>query len=248
MSTSGPSSGFVDLHAHYLAGVDDGAPDFETTREMVDGVVSLGFSHLYATPHQREGLYLPGREAITAAFQQLGDAAGGQARFTVGLGAENFWDGTFLGRVQKHEIPSYDGGPAFLFEVPPPLMPAGLEATLFEIRLAGKLPVMAHPERYHAVQAQLERAEALGQTAALVVDLGALDGAHGRAQMKAARELLNLGLAHAVATDIHGPQDIPGIAAGMAWIRKHLGPAALQTLLADNPRRIIAGDLPDRGR
>ena len=127
-------------------------------------------------------------------------------------------------------------------------MPAGIEATLFEIRLAGKLPVMAHPERYHAIQAQLGRAEALGQTAALVVDLAALDGAHGRPQMKAARELLNLGLAHAVATDIHSPDDIPGIAAGMAWIRKHLGAAALQTLLADNPRRIIAGDLPERGR
>jgi len=248
MSTSGPSAGFVDLHAHYLSGVDDGAPDFETTREMVEGVVGLGFSQLYATPHQREGLYLPTRQAIDAAFAQLGEAASGQTGFTVGLGAENFWDGTFLGRVQTRQIPCYDGGPAFLFEVPPPLMPAGLEATLFEIRLGGKLPVMAHPERYQAIQSHLQRAEALGQTAALVVDLGALDGAHGRAQMKAARELLNLGLAHAVATDIHGPQDLPGIAAGMAWIRKHLGPAALQTLLADNPRRIIAGDLPERGR
>jgi len=166
----------------------------------------------------------------------------------VGLGAENFWDGTFLGRIQTHQIPCYDGGPAFLFEVPPPLMPAGMEATLFDIRLAGKLPVMAHPERYQAVQAQLDRAEALGQTAALVVDLGALDGAHGRAQMKAARDLLTRGLAHAVATDIHSPNDLPAIAAGMAWIRKHLGADALQTLLADNPRRIIAGDLPERGR
>jgi protein-tyrosine phosphatase len=248
MSTSGPNSGFVDLHAHYLAGIDDGAPDFETTREMVDAVVGLGFSHLYATPHQREGLFLPTRHDIDAAFHQLSDAVDGQRRFTVGLAAENFWDGTFLGRVQTQQIPSYDGGPAFLFEVPPPLMPAGIEATLFEFRLAGKLPVMAHPERYHAVQTQLERAEALGQTAALVVDLGALDGAHGRAQMKAARELLTEGLAHAVATDIHGPQDIPGIAAGMNWIRKHLGADALQTLLADNPRRIIAGDLPERGR
>jgi len=248
MSTSGPDSGFVDLHAHYLAGVDDGAPDFETTREMVDAIVGLGFTRLYATPHQREGLYLPSRQAIDVAFRQLSDAAGGQARFEIGLGAENFWDGTFLGRLQTHQIPSYDGGPAFLFEVPPPVMPAGIEATLFEIRLAGKLPVMAHPERYHAIQAQLERAQALGQTAALVVDLAALDGAHGRAEMKTARELLNQGLAHAVATDIHGPQDIAGIAAGMAWIRKHLGPAALQTLLADNPRRIIAGDLPERGR
>ena len=248
MSASGPNPGFVDLHAHYLAGVDDGAPDFETTREMVDGVVELGFSHLYATPHQREGLYLPSRDAIDAAFRQLGEATGGQTRFVVGLGAENFWDGTFLGRMQTGQIPGYDGGPAFLFEVPPPLMPAGIEATLFELRLAGKLPVMAHPERYHAVQAQIERAEALGQTAALVVDLAALDGAHGRAQMKAARELLTRGLAHAVATDIHSPQDLPGIAAGMAWIRKHLGPGALETLLADNPRRIIAGDLPERGR
>ena len=248
MSTSAPSAGFVDLHAHYLAGVDDGAPDFETTREMVDAVVGLGFSHLYATPHQREGLYLPSRPAIDGAFRQLSEAAEEQGRFAVGLGAENFWDGTFLGRVKTRQIPCYDGGPAFLFEVPPPLMPTGIEAALFEIRLAGKLPVMAHPERYYAVQAQLERAEALGQTAALVVDLAALDGAHGRAEMKTARELLNLGLAHAVATDIHGPQDIPGIAAGMAWIRKHLGADALQTLLADNPRRIIAGDLPDRGR
>jgi len=248
MSVSGPDPGFVDLHAHYLAGLDDGAPDLETTREMVDGVVGLGFSHLYATPHQREGLYLPSRDAIDAAFRQLGEATGGQTRFVVGLGAENFWDGTFLGRMQTGQIPGYDGGPAFLFEVPPPLMPAGIEATLFELRLAGKLPVMAHPERYHAVQAQIERAEALGQTAALVVDLAALDGAHGRAQMKAARELLTRGLAHAVATDIHSPQDLPGIAAGMAWIRKHLGPGALETLLADNPRRIIAGDLPERGR
>jgi len=113
---------------------------------------------------------------------------------------------------------------------------------------AGRAGAQGGGEAQPIEQAQLERAQALGQTAALVVDLAALDGAHGRAEMKTARELLNQGLAHAVATDIHGPQDIPGIAAGMAWIRKHLGPAALQTLLADNPRRIIAGDLPDRGR
>lgn len=245
---AGLDSGFVDLHAHHLAGVDDGAPDFETTRQMVDAVAELGFTRLYATPHQREGLYLPSQEAIAAAFRQLDEAAAGQTRFTVGLGAENFWDATFLARVRAKQIPSYDGGPAFLFEVPPPLMPAGIEAALFDLRVGGKLPVMAHPERYHAVQAQPERALALGQTAALVVDLGALDGAHGRAEMKAARELLTRGLAHAAATDIHGPQDIPGIAAGMTWIEKHLGAAALQALLADNPRRIVAGDLPERGR
>jgi len=240
-------SGFIDLHAHYLAAIDDGASDIATTIEMANGVAALGFTHLYATPHQREGLYLPSASAIEAAFRQMTATLSGDAAPALGLGAENFWDATFLSRVQAGTIPSYDGGPAFLFEVPPPLMPVSLDATLFEIRLSGKLPVMAHPERYHAVQTDLERARSLGRTAALVVDLAALDGAHGRAEMRTARLLLSDGLAHAVATDIHGVQDLPGIAAGMSWIRKHLGPKALDTLLAENPRRILAGDLPELG-
>jgi protein-tyrosine phosphatase len=240
-------SGFVDLHAHYLASVDDGSSDIATTVEMVKGVTALGFTHLFATPHQREGLYLPSALAIDAAFRLMTATISGPTAPTLGLGAENFWDETFLARVHAKAIPSYDGGPAFLFEVPPPLMPVALDAMLFDIRMGGKLPVMAHPERYHAVQADLDRARALGQTAALVVDLAALDGAHGRTEMKAARQLLSDGLAHAVATDIHGVQDLPGIAAGIAWIRKHLGAETLETLLAENPRRILAGDLPELG-
>jgi protein-tyrosine phosphatase len=244
---SAAMSGFVDLHAHYLASVDDGATDLRTTAEMVKGVEELGFTHLFATPHQRQGLYLPTRDAINGAFRDMATTVSGNGAPTFGLGAENFWDETFLARVKAGQIPCYDDGPAFLFEVPPPLMPVSIEATLFEIRLAGKLPVMAHPERYHAVQAQIERARSLGQTAALVVDLAALDGAHGRAEMRTARQLLTDGLAHAVATDIHSPEDLGGIAAGLGWIRKHLGPSAVRTLLADNPRRILAGELPERG-
>lgn len=249
-SATGSSSGFVDLHAHYLSGLDDGAPDIETTVAMVRGVVALGFTHLYATPHQRQGLFLPTRDAIEAAFQDMGAAlasVGSGAVPRLGLAAENFWDETFLSRVRTQEIPCYDGGPAFLFEVPPALMPAGIETRLFELRMAGKLPVMAHPERYHAIQAQMTRAQSLARTAALLVDLAALAGAHGRAEMKTARQLLTDGLAHAAATDIHGVDDLGPIADGMTWIRKHLGPAALQTLLADNPRRILGGELPEAG-
>ena len=123
-------------------------------------------------------------------------------------------------------------------------MPPRLEQTLFELRLGGRLPVMAHPERYLAIQKDPARAEALGRTAALVVDLGALDGAHGRAEMKTARRLLEDGLAHAAATDIHSPDDQRAIAAGMGWIRKRLGPEALSRLLDQHPRHILAGNLP----
>jgi protein-tyrosine phosphatase len=236
---------YVDLHAHHLAGLDDGAKDQVSSLAMIAAVSALGFTELNATPHQRAGMFMPSRIDIDARFAELrAEMASAFPQVSLGLAAENFWDDVFLDRLRHGGLPAYEGGRAFLFEVSPQLMPPRLDQTLFEIRLGGRLPVMAHPERYVAIQKDIGRAEAVGRTAALLVDLGALDGAHGRAEMKTARRLVEEGLAHAAATDIHAPEDQRPVAAGMAWIQKHLGPSGLERLLAENPRRILAGELP----
>jgi protein-tyrosine phosphatase len=239
--------GFVDLHAHYLPALDDGSRDQAMSMEMVSIVAALGFDRLEATPHQRAGMFMPDRASIDAGFAWLvGEVRRLHPAVQMGLGAENYWDEVFLTRLHGDGDgpPAYDGGPAFLFELNPGIMPPRFVETLFELRLKGKLPVMAHPERYQMIQQDPTRAEAIGRSAALVVDLGALDGAHGRAEMKTSRRLLEDGLAHAAATDIHTPDDQRAIAAGMSWIRKRLGPEGLRRLLDHNPRRILAGELP----
>ena len=124
-------------------------------------------------------------------------------------------------------------------------MPVGLENELFQLRVDGFLPVMAHPERYVAVQRDVSLAERLGRHAVMMIDLGALDGAHGRAEMKTARKLVHEGLAHAAASDIHRPADAKGIAAGMTWIRKQMGQRGLEQMLAENTRRLLTGEMPD---
>ena len=128
------------------------------------------------------------------------------------------------------------------------MMPAGIENELFQLRVSGYLPVMAHPERYLPIQRDLALAERLARHAALMVDLGALDGAHGKQEMKTARKLVQEGLATAAASDIHRPEDQTSVAAGMAWIRKQLGDGALTTMLDENPRRMLAGELPETPR
>ncbi|HEY5089038.1 MAG TPA: CpsB/CapC family capsule biosynthesis tyrosine phosphatase [Polyangia bacterium] len=237
---------YVDLHAHYLPALDDGATDRRMSLQMVRAVASLGFSDLYATPHQRAGMFMPARAAIDAAFQTISEdveTAGVGAK--LGLGAENFWDDVLHKRLGERTVPGYGGGKSFLFEVNPQLMPPGLENELFQLRVAGYLPVMAHPERYVAVQRDFTLAERLGRHAVMMVDLGALDGAHGKQEMKTARRLVLEGLAPAAASDIHRPEDQTSVAAGMAWIRKQLGDAALDEMLAENPRRMLSGELPD---
>jgi protein-tyrosine phosphatase len=241
-----PMSHYVDLHAHYLPALDDGATDRRMSLQMVRAIAALGFSDLYATPHQRAGMFMPARAAIDAAFQTISEdvvSAGVGAR--LGLGAENFWDDVLHGRLRERTVPAYGNGVAFLFEVNPQLMPPGLENELFQLRVGGYLPVMAHPERYVAIQRDVTAAERLGRHATLMVDLGALDGAHGKPEMKTARRLVLEGLAPAAASDIHRPEDQASVAAGMAWIRKQLGQATLDTILADNPRRMLAGELPE---
>lgn len=239
-------AGYVDLHAHFLAGLDDGAATNDDSLAMMRGLGELGFEHLHATPHQRAGMFMPTREQIDAAFTSaLTALAAAGSPIRLGLAAENFWDDVLHERMARSALPTYDSnGRAFLFEINPRLMPPLLESTLFRLRLKGVLPVLAHPERYRSVQEHPEQAESLGRTAALLVDLAALDGAHGRAEMKAARALVAGGMAHAVTSDLHDPSDLKQVAAGMTWIRKNLGPEGLDRLLAENPRRILAGELP----
>jgi protein-tyrosine phosphatase len=240
---------YVDLHSHYLPALDDGAAELEISLQMVHAVAALGFSDLFATPHQRAGMFMPERIAIDAAFQLVSaEIRAAAPALRLGLGAENFWDDVLYQRLRDGSHPCYANGPAFLFEINPQLMPPGMENELFQMRVRGQLPVMAHPERYLAFQQDIGWAEKLGRSAALVIDLGALDGAHGKPAMKVARRMILDGLAHAAASDVHHPADQGPVAAGMAWIRKQRGQSTLDQLLDENPRRILAGELPELPR
>ena len=236
---------YIDLHCHLLPGIDDGAPDIASSMDMLRALRDLGFTDICATPHQRNGLFIPSQDEIRSAYAEFQGEMGKQGLAArMRLGAENYWDEILIERLRKHEVPCYDGRRAFLFEVNPVLLPPHLEEALFEIRLGGCLPVMAHPERYLSVQRDPGCAESLGKQAALVVDLEAVAGGQNRAETKAARRLIEEGLAHAVASDMHSSDTRGDVASGIAWIRKHLGGEAVVRLLEENPRRILDGELP----
>lgn len=236
--------GFVDLHSHVLYGLDDGAPDEATSIAMLDGLMALGITEQCVTPHQKASQYLPSWDRITASLAAV-ERVRRPAHPTLRLGAENMWDDVFVQRMAADEIPRYAGTSAFLVEIPPPFMPPGMVDQLFKLRLKRMVPVLAHPERYHALWDNDELARSLRIVCAFVVDLGAVAGFHGKRETKAARHLLEAGIACGVASDAHEVGDLQQAAAGMAWIDKKLGHAALVRLFDHAPRTILAGELPD---
>jgi protein-tyrosine phosphatase len=235
--------GFVDLHSHVLFGLDDGSRDLATSRAMLGALGALGFSEVYATPHQKAGQFMPSREAIDQAFAEVGAICPAEVRLR--LGAENMWDDVFFERLRSGTIPSYDGGDAFLVEIRPAELPLGLVEELFKLRMAGKAPVLAHPERYERLWDDESLTERVRAHCAFVVDLGAVAGYHGKKQQKVARHLVEEGLAAAVASDAHTVEDVRVAAEGIAWIEKRLGKSAVTRLLDDGPRAVLLGELPD---
>ena len=123
-------------------------------------------------------------------------------------------------------------------------MPAGLENELFQLRVDGFLPVMAHPERYVAVQ----RDSAGGAARATRGDDDRSGRARRRARARRDEDRAQAGAGGARARRRVGhpsPRGAKGIAAGMAWIRKQLGQRGAEQMLADNTRRLLAGEMPD---
>src|SRR5262249_14636991 len=196
--------GYVDLHSHVLYGVDDGAPDVQTALAMLDGLAALGITEQCVTPHQKASQYLPSLELIEERLAAV-EAVRKPNHPTLRLAAENMWDDVFWKRVSQDTVPGDRGTRAFLVQIPPPLAPPplappGMIDQLFKFRVAGKVPVLAHPERYHALWDDDAFATELRKHCAFVIDLGAVGGFHGRREMKQARHLLERGLAAAVAT------------------------------------------------
>lgn len=238
--------GYVDLHSHVLPALDDGAPDTDTGFAMLRTLAAVGYDTVAATPHQKAGQFEPTLEDIRAAHRGMSARlASASVPIRLALGAENYWDAIFFERWKADTIPRYDDGPAFLFEIVPDEVPARFEDILFQMTVGGRLPVLAHPERYTPFWTAPDRLADLGRRIALVVDLGAIAGYHGGRERRAARALVADRVAHAAATDVHSTSDVRAAAEGIAWIKKKLGADAARRLLDENPRAILAGELPE---
>jgi protein-tyrosine phosphatase len=117
---------------------------------------------------------------------------------------------------------------------------------VFELRLRGFSVVLAHPERNYEVQERPQRLERLAESGVLMqLTAASLDGRLGPRAQKTARRLLDLELAHLIASDAHAPE-IRRI--GMTAATARLGDESLAHWLTDAmPAAIVAGAaLPER--
>ena len=234
--------GFVDLHCHWVADIDDGARTTDDSLAMLQGLRQAGFDVVVATPHMRPGMFdndRPGLERAFAAMQPILSAAR-EPLPTVHLASEHFFDDVVFGRLVRGEGLAYPGGKSALVELGQGNFPVRLQHRFFDLRRAGIVPVLAHPERYEPVwhdDACLD--PLLDAGAHLLLDVCALVGKYGRAPQRAAEGLLEADAYEAACSDAHKPADVDHVVRAIERLGTLVGADEAKRLLGDGPRAIL---------
>ena len=240
-------SDYIDLHCHWVAGVDDGAKTVADSVDMLKALADVGFAQVVATPHMRTGMFDNEKreleEAYAATMWEVERHPGLPAG---GLSSEHHLDDlVFRALLDGRGLP-YPGENAALIEFPNERFPLRHRDRLFELRCRRLRPVLAHPERYRPVWEDIGVLDPIldGGTV-LLLDVAALTGKYGRQPKRTAIELLEAGYYYAACSDAHRAKDAKDVAKGIAKLHKLMGDEEARFLLSEGPRHILNGDVED---
>lgn len=199
----------TDVHSHVLPGVDDGSQDVESSLFLLRNMEKWGIRHAIATPHVAEGFPNTADILDTALETLQAEIAKTDMAIKVSRSSENRIDDFFRRQLEAGEIKTLPNNyilveNSFLQE------PWQLDQFLFDLKIKGYNPILAHPERffyYHSVSPvrydQLHRAGNLFQ-----INVLSLAGAYGRDEKKAAEKLIEKGYVDFLGTDLHTPRHV----------------------------------------
>ncbi len=237
----------IDTHAHVLPGLDDGSPDMVTSLRMVAEAAASGTTALVCTPHLRmmDPLFVERAQELIGHLRCALEAAGINIRLCLGFEIDvDVVTGATIEDLRGLVIEG--SADALLIEVPHYGWPAFIRETLFRLRTAGFLPVLAHPERNDRIQRSPRLlTECLDGGAIAQGTAVSLDGGFGRAAREALYRHLYAGEISLMASDAHAHRTTSWTLAPLAEnLRRRISEDDLNMLVTINPSLLLSGGRP----
>lgn len=239
----------IDLHCHFLPGIDDGARTLGESLALARAAVAAGITTAVMTPHVHPGRYQNTRQTITklcAAFQRvlrhqevaLEIRAGGEVRICAEI----------MQMIEEHEIPFLgvaDGYQIMLLEFPHSHLPLGADKLVSWLLARRIRPLIAHPERNKEVMQKVDKMEPFVESGCLLqLTGGSLTGQFGKTAQHCAHALIERGWASVVATDAHNlAHRPPCLDLAYEALVELGGEAFARALTIETPEKLIADPL-----
>ena len=244
----------IDLHVHILPGLDDGARTLEESLEMAETAAEGGTEILAATPHSNQA----GRfenyntQELRSAYMELQKALAQEKIPVRVLPGMEIFASEGIGKLAADGLlKGLNHTEYFLTEFPFDAEPWWMGDRLEELTEQGKIPVIAHPERYYAVQSYPGLIWEWMQLGCLTqVNKGSVFGYFGRRAQRCAESLLANDLVTCMASDAHGALARTTYMGDLKeYLSEWLGEKTAYRLLKENPQILInGGKVPAHGR
>ena len=192
-----------DMHSHFIAGIDDGSPDLETSVELIKGMQALGFKKVITTPHIMNDFYRNTPEIILEGLKKLQDELKKKSiNVEVTAAAEYYIDYDFESKVDAGDTLLTMGDNQILIETSFISAPPNFGEIIFKLQLAGYKIILAHPERYAFLSFE-DMETYKTRSLSLQLNLLSLLGYYGQAVKSTAEKLIDNNMVDYVGTDCH---------------------------------------------
>ncbi len=228
----------IDCHCHILAGFDDGAVNTDMSVIMAQLAAADGISTIVATPHIREGLPSPAN--IQKATQLLnGWLKQMHVPVTVIPGAEV----PLIADLEIMADYTINNTSYVLVEFPHSHLPDRFQDIIFQMKVKGFRPIIAHPERHPGIILQPEILFDLHDSDVFVqITADSITGRFGNEIKRCAEYLLQNDVVDIIASDAHSTEGrTPGLSKGADRTGEIIGLEKANKLVSTNPEAVING-------
>lgn len=202
---------FTDIHTHILPEIDDGAKDWEQTRQMLKLQAEEGVRDIIATPHFDLEEHCHSPQMIQKLTEQA-NAAAAELHLDVRIhpGCEVLYSPGIPDVYRKGGIMTLAGSRYVLIEFFPRSSYQEIRDGVREMCLKGAVPVIAHVERYECLMGEYDRMFELEKIGALMQMNGrSLLGKTWDKRVRMCRKLIRHGFIHFIGSDCHNETERP---------------------------------------
>lgn len=239
----------IDLHCHYLPGIDDGAQVLGEALDLARAAVAAGIKTAVMTPHVHVGRYDNNLSSIRNSFAAFRQALRDHdIPLQIRIGGEVRIAAEIIALIEEGEMPylgELDGHQILLLEFPHSQLMFGAEKLIRWLLARQIRPLIAHPERNKDVMRDFEKIYPFVAMGCLLQLTGAsIIGQFGKPAQDCALKLIERNWVTVVASDAHNLIHRPP---NLDLARKALvdlgGEAFARRLTEDTPAEIVRGNI-----
>lgn len=230
----------IDIHCHLVYDVDDGSKNIEETELMLKEAKQAGFTDIILTPHYREDYFTVPCDEIAPKLQEMQKKAE-----TIGIrlyqGNEIYATDRIIQLIYDKQAMSLNNSRYVLFELSMREKQINTDQIIYSILQDGKIPIIAHPERYPYVQKKPNLLlDYIEMGVLFQSNYGSIIGQYGKEAKETIKLLLTHNMIHFLGSDNHRTNSVYcSVRESIKQLEKLIGTEKMKNLIYINPKAIL---------